>query len=89
MKDGKELSVKVEERTGRQVKYFLTDSADGPLISVNLRQVRSIKYSDGTIEYGSENPRINKPFGVSAGTIPCFSSRLGSVLLLKSGLIPH
>jgi hypothetical protein len=68
-KDNRQLTVLIAERTGSSVSYHLMDyPGGGPLITMNLRQVKSIKYANGLIDQvGNENPRINKPLGISVG----------------------
>ena len=67
-KDNRQLTVKVAEKTGSEVKYYMNDYSGGPLLTMNLRRVSSIKYANGTVDYaGNQNPRRNRPFGISTG----------------------
>jgi hypothetical protein len=67
-KNNRQLTVKVAEKTGSEVKYYMNDYSGGPLLTMNLRRVSSIKYANGIVDsVGNQNPRRNRPFGISAG----------------------
>jgi hypothetical protein len=67
-KNNRQLTVKVVEQTGKVVKYYMNDYTGGPILTMNLMRVSSIKYANGTVDYaGNQNPRRNRPFGISTG----------------------
>lgn len=67
-KDKKQLKVRVLEQTDRVVKYKMTDYDDGPAISIKTSRITRIEYRNGVIDLmGYQNPRKNRPLGISAG----------------------
>ncbi|MBL0911386.1 MAG: hypothetical protein IBJ09_03355 [Bacteroidia bacterium] len=63
LKDGSMLDVKVTEITPSAVKYRARNNPDGPVYSIDRRQVRSIVYENGTSETfeRTATPRPEKP----------------------------
>lgn len=67
-KDDQQLNVKIIEKTNRHIKYRMIDYEDGPIISINNNRISKIEYKNGVVDLmGNQNPRKNKPFGISAG----------------------
>jgi hypothetical protein len=67
-KDNKQLNVKIIENTGKVVKYKMPDYSDGPVLSMKTSRISKIEYFNGVVDLlGNQNPRKNKPFGISIG----------------------
>ena len=67
-KDNQQLNVKIIEKNNKQIKYRMIDYEDGPMISMNNNRISKIVYKNGVVDLmGNQNPRKNKPFGISAG----------------------
>lgn len=67
-KDNKQLNVKIVEKTGKVVKYKMSDYSDGPVLSIKTGRISKIEYLNGVVDLmGNQNPRKNKPFGISIG----------------------
>lgn len=67
-KDKQQLIVKIIEQTNRFTKYKLIDYEDGPILSISNNRISKIEYKNGFVDLmGYQNPRKNKPFGISAG----------------------
>ena len=67
-KDKKQINVKIIEQTNKFVRYKMADYEDGPLLMMKTNQIRKIEYKNGQIDLmGFQNPRKNRPFGLSAG----------------------
>lgn len=74
-KDNMQLDVKILENTGRDVKYRMADYPDGPLISLKANRIEKIEYKNGVVDLmGNQNPRKDKPFGISIGGAKWISS---------------
>jgi hypothetical protein len=67
-KNGNQLIVKILEKDRRVVKYKMPDYPDGPVLSIKAGSITRIEYLNGTSDLmGNQNPRKEKPFGVSIG----------------------
>ena len=67
-KDKKQLNVKIIEQTDKAVRYKMPDYEDSPVIMIKTNQIRKIEYKNGYIDLmGFQNPRKNRPLGISAG----------------------
>jgi len=67
-KDNRQLDVRILEKTGREVKYKMSDYPDGPIISLKAKSIEKIEYKNGVVELmGNQNPRKSSPLGVSIG----------------------
>ena len=74
-KDNKQLNVKIVEKTGKVVKYKMPDYSDGPVLSIKTSRISKIEYMNGVVDLmGNQNPRKNKPFGISIGGAKWVSS---------------
>lgn len=74
-KDNKQLNVKIVEKTGKVVKYKMADYSDGPVLSIKTSRISRIEYMNGVVDLmGNQNPRKNKPFGISIGGAKWVSS---------------
>lgn len=60
MKDGSEYKAKVEEITPETIKFKKFDQPDGPVRTVKVEDVVSIKYQDGTEEVFGKNVEDTK-----------------------------
>jgi hypothetical protein len=59
----------------------MPDYPDGPVIWIKKNQLSGIEYRNGTKDLlGSQNPRRNKPLGVSAGIAYWLSEEGGNIL---------
>jgi hypothetical protein len=77
-KDKNQLNVKIVEKTNRLVKYKMIDYEDGPILSISNYRISKIEYKNGYIDLmGFQNPRKNKPFGISAGYVRWVSEEGG------------
>jgi len=66
--DKKELQVQIVEKSDRLVRYKMLDYDNSPLITIKSNSIQKIEYKNGVIDLmGNENPRKDKPLGVSAG----------------------
>jgi hypothetical protein len=67
-RDKKQHNVKIIEQTNKSVRYKMPDYEDGPVLMMKSGQVRKIEYKNGyTDMMGYQNPRKNRPLGISAG----------------------
>ncbi|TAL72204.1 MAG: hypothetical protein EPN88_05085 [Bacteroidetes bacterium] len=67
-KDKLKLTVRIIEQTNKLVKYKMIDYEDGPTISIKSNRIYNIEYKNGFVEqFGNQNPRKYKPFGINAG----------------------
>jgi hypothetical protein len=67
-KDNKQLNVKIIEQTDKFVRYKMNDYEDGPLLNLKTKRISRIEYKNGYVDLlGNQNPRKNKPLGLSAG----------------------
>ncbi len=74
-KDNKQLDVKIVENTGKVVKYKMPDYPDGPIISLKAGRIEKIEYKNGVVDLmGNQNPRKEKPLGISIGGAKWISS---------------
>ena len=77
-KNKETLNVHILEKTPKYVKYQMTDYQDrllAPVITVKTGFVEKIEYKNGVIDFlGNQNPRKEKPFGISVGGIKWLSS---------------
>jgi hypothetical protein len=68
LKDHKQLNVKITDLDLKVTRYRMPDYENGPVISVNNNRIRQIDFANGvTDRMGYQNPRKNRPLGVSAG----------------------
>ncbi len=68
LKNHKRLNVKILKNTRKTVDYRFSDYPEGTVFSVKPAKVSKIVYKNGYIEdFGTKNPRINRPIGVSTG----------------------
>jgi len=78
-KDKKQLNVQIIEQTPKIVRYKILDYENGPILSMKTSQISSIEYKNGVIDkLGNQNPRKNKPFGISTGLVVEVPDREGS-----------
>jgi hypothetical protein len=69
-KDKKQLNVQIIEQTSTMVRYKMLDYENGPILSMKTNQISSIEYKNGVIDkLGNQNPRKNKPLGISTGVV--------------------
>jgi hypothetical protein len=69
-KDKTELDVLILEKNEKEVKFKRKDFIISPILGMNSENIRKIIYQNGLIDLmGYENPRKNRPFGLSFGTI--------------------
>ncbi|HUX95369.1 MAG TPA: hypothetical protein VMV47_06525 [Bacteroidales bacterium] len=74
-KDNKQLDVKIVENTGKVVKYKMTDYSEGPVLWIKSGQIANIEYENGVVDLmGNQNPRKDKPLGISIGGAKWISS---------------
>jgi hypothetical protein len=67
-RDKKQHNVKIIEQTNKSVRYKMPDYEDGPVLMMKSGQIRKIEYKNGyTDMMGYQNPRKNRPLGISAG----------------------
>ena len=67
-KDKKQLNVKIIEQTDKSVRYKMPDYDDSPVIMMKNKYIRKIEYKNGQTDLmGFQNPRKNRPLGISAG----------------------
>lgn len=65
---GNQLNVKIIEKNSKAVKYKMPDYPDGPVLSIKTAGITRIEYLNGTTDLmGNQNPRKEKPFGISIG----------------------
>jgi len=77
-KDKKQLTVKILEQTNRMVKYKMIDYEDGPVLWIKTSWISKIEYKNGYVDLmGYQNPRKNKPFGISTGYMFWISEKGG------------
>ncbi len=68
LKNHKPLKVKILKNTSKMISYRFSDYPDGVIFSVKPAKISKIVYKNGYIQdFGTENPRMNRPFGVSTG----------------------
>jgi hypothetical protein len=73
--NGKQLNVKILEQERKVVKYKMPDYSDGPVLSMKTSEISKIEYMNGFVDQmGNQNPRKNKPFGISIGGVKWLSS---------------
>jgi hypothetical protein len=66
--DNKALEVRIIENSGKEVKYKMFDYPDGPVITIKSSRIDKLEYRNGVVDLmGKQNPRRNKPFGISIG----------------------
>jgi hypothetical protein len=67
-RDNKQLDVRIIENTGKVVRYKMPDYSDGPVLSMKSGRISKIEYKNGVVDLmGNQNPRKEKPFGISIG----------------------
>ena len=71
-RDNTELDVLILEKNEKEVKFKRKDFVNSPILGMNSENIRKIIYQNGVIDLmGYENPRKNRPFGLSFGsTLP-------------------
>jgi hypothetical protein len=80
LKGKKQLNVKVLEQTDKSVRYKMPDYEDGPILMIKTNRIRKIEYMNGYTDLmGYQNPRKQRPLGLSAGYAASFTG--GSLLL--------
>jgi len=85
-KDKKQLKVWVTEQADKYVRYRMPDYENGPVIMLKTNQIRKIEYKNGyTDQMGYQNPRKNRPLGISAG----YAAGLTSGGVLFSGTMDY
>jgi hypothetical protein len=78
-KDKKQINVQIIEQTPKIVRYKMLDYENGPILSMKTTQISSIEYKNGFIDkMGNQNPRKNKPLGISTGVVVGVSDQEGS-----------
>lgn len=78
-KDNKQINVQIIEQTPKIVRYKMPDYESSPVISMKTSQISSIEYKNGLIDkLGNQNPRKNKPIGISTGIFIDLPDRDGS-----------
>jgi len=66
--NGNLLNVRIIEKDSKTVKYKMPDYPDGPVLSIKAGSIKRIEYLNGTSDLmGNQNPRKEKPFGISIG----------------------
>ena len=66
--DKKQVNVRIIEKTNKYVRYKMNDYADGPVIWIRTNRIFKIEYKNGVVDpMGNQNPRKNRPLGISAG----------------------
>ena len=74
-KNKETLNVQILEKHKNYIKYKMADYSEGPVIIIKPSAVDKIEYKNGVIDFlGNQNPRKDKPFGVSVGGIKWLSS---------------
>ena len=74
-RDNKQLDVKIIEDSGKDVKFKISDYPDGPVITIKRSGIEKIEYKTGMVDLmGRQNPRKDKPFGISIGGAKWLSS---------------
>ncbi|MDR2886770.1 MAG: hypothetical protein LBV26_02025 [Bacteroidales bacterium] len=69
-KSGEALDVRIIEKNRSGVTYKMAGYPDGPLITVRPGAVDRIEYRNGAVDLmGNQNPRKEKPFGISMGGV--------------------
>ncbi len=67
-RDNQKLNVKIIEQTAKAVRYRMPDYPDGPLLTLKTIRIAKIEYRNGfTDMMGYQNPRKNRPLGLSTG----------------------
>ena len=75
-KNKETLNVYILEKNDKYVKYRMADYQDmlAPVITVKTGFLNKIEYKNGVIDFlGNQNPRKDKPFGISGGGIKWLS----------------
>jgi hypothetical protein len=68
LKENKQLKVRILEQSDKTVKYKMADYEDGPVIVIKTNRIKKIEYKNGYTDLmGYQNPRKNRPLGISAG----------------------
>jgi len=87
LKNNKQFNVKILKSTSKVINYRFSNYPDGAVFSVKPKKTSKIVYKNGYMEdFGTKNPRVNRPFGVSTGlclglTYPGNLGELGMFLL--------
>jgi hypothetical protein len=85
-RDKKQLKVLITEQSDKYVKYRMPDYENGPVIMLKTNQIRKIEYKNGYTDLmGYQNPRKNRPLGISAG----YAAGLTSGGVLFSGTVDY
>ncbi len=72
-KNGKELNVKIVEKSDKEVKYRLTDEKDSPMITLNSRTIDKIIFRNGEeMKLTPEGTRMAKRICINAGIMSAF-----------------
>jgi hypothetical protein len=67
-KDKKQITVKIIEQTDKSVRFKMPDYEASPVIMMKTNHIRKIEYKNGYTDLmGYQNPRKNRPLGISAG----------------------
>jgi hypothetical protein len=85
-REKKQLNVKIIEQTDKSVSYKMPDYEDSPVIWLKTKDIRKIEYKNGYTDLmGYQNPRKNRPLGISAG----YAAGLTSGGVLFSGTVDY
>lgn len=67
-KNDQQLNVVVVEQTNKYLKYKMPDYTEGPVLWIRLNKISKIEYKNGHTDLlGNQNPRKNKPIGITLG----------------------
>ncbi len=81
-KAGEEINAVIHEQSPKWVTYKMIDYLDGPAFSLKTHQIERIEYKNGYIvDFGSQNPRLKRPLGISTGTNFFFYEEGGYILV--------
>ena len=91
-KNKETLNVYILEKSEKYVKYKMAGyTDDAPVIIIKSGAVDKIEYKNGVIDFlGNQNPRKEKPFGISVGGIKwLYMSGLISSMTMDYFIIPQ
>ena len=68
LKNHKHYQVKILKNSKKAISYRFSDYPEGAVFTVKPLEISKIVYKNGFIQdFGTKNPRINRPFGISTG----------------------
>jgi hypothetical protein len=89
LKNHKIFNVKILKNAKKAIDYRFSDYPNGVVFSVKPIKISKIVYKNGyTEDFGTKNPRVNRPFGISTGlclaaTYPGNLGYVGGMFLLS------